>query len=138
MIESISGIVVAVVIIILALLLSKYFAIKLFAATNLVAILFIYVGFALKGNPINETILEIGFATTFFFVALFGYTRNNELLAYGIMLHGLWDILHYNGLLIKTDIPAYWPVFCFIIDIIDGLFFLFIFRREKTRIRALS
>ena len=137
MIESISGVFTALVIIVLALLLSKYFTIELFATTNLVAILFIYVGFSLKGNPVSEIILEVSFVLIFFFVALVGYTRNSSLIAYGIMFHGVWDILHYRGLLIKTDIPTYWPVFCFIIDIIDGLFFLYIFKRQKRGSLAL-
>jgi hypothetical protein len=54
------------------------------------------------------------------------------LVAYGIILHGLWDIFHHNGFLIGTDIPDYWPSFCFIIDIIDGLYFLILFKKEKV------
>ena len=130
MIEIISGIVTAVVIIILAQVLSRYFTIKLFATSVLVAIAFIYVGFSLKGNTVSSIFLESGVAIAFYFLALIGYTRNSLLLAYGIMLHSIWDIFHHNGLLIGTDIPVYWPSFCFIIDIIDGLYFLVIFKRK--------
>jgi len=131
MTEIISGIITAVVIIILALILSEYFSIKLFASTNLVAIAFIYVGFSLKGNSVSSIILEAGVALVFYFLALIGYKQNGSLIAYGIILHGVWDIFHHNGVLIKTDVPGYWPWFCLIVDIIDGVFFIFIFRNQK-------
>ena len=133
MTEFISGIIAAVVIIIIAQAVSKIFTIKLFTATNLVAIAFIYVGFSLKGNPVNSIILEVVVALIFFFMALIGYIRDGSLIAYGIILHGLWDIFHHNGLFVHTDIPGYWPSFCFVIDIIDGLFFLYVFKSNRTR-----
>lgn len=132
MVETILGIVVAVVIIILTRMLSKYFTAELFAATILVAIAFIYVGFSLKDNPVSLIIVEIGFALFLYFLAIIGYTRNSLLIAYGIILHGLWDIFHHNGFLIGTDVPVYWPSFCFIIDIIDGIYFLLLFKKEKS------
>jgi hypothetical protein len=131
MIETISGIIVAVVIIILSRVLSNYITIKLLATTLLVAIVFIYVGFALKDNPVSLIILEVAVALIFYFLAAICYTRNSLLIAFGIILHGVWDIFHHKGLLIKTDIPAYWPSFCFIVDIIDGLYFLYILKTEK-------
>ena len=131
MIETVSGIFTAIVIIILSQLLSKYFTTKLIAATILVAIAFIYVGFSLKDNPVSLIILEIVAALIFYFLAIIGYTRKSLLLAYGIILHGLWDIFHHKGLIIDTDIPGYWPSFCFIIDIIDGAYFWMIFRHKK-------
>ncbi len=134
MIETISGIVAAIAIIILAQVLSRFFTIKLFATACLVAIAFIYVGFSLKDNPVSSIILESGIAILLYFIALIGYTRNNSLIAYGIIFHGIWDILHHKHILIGTDIPAYWPTFCFTIDIIDGLYFLLIFKRKaKTQ-----
>jgi hypothetical protein len=132
MIETISGIVAAVVIIIISQVLSKYFTAKLIATTILVAIAFIYVGFSLKNNPVGSIILESGTAIMFYFLAIIGYKRNNLLLAYGIIIHGIWDIVHHNSLLVGTNIPAYWPTFCFIVDIIDGVYFLIVFKRQKT------
>ena len=133
MIETISGIGAAVAIIVLAQVLSRFFTIRLFATAILVAIAFIYVGFSLKGNPTSLIILELGFAIMLFFLAIIGYTGNESLIAYGIILHGIWDICHHNGVLINTDIPVYWPTFCFTIDIIDGLYFLIIFKRNTNR-----
>ena len=133
MIEIMSGIVVGVVIIILSQVLSKYFTYKLIATTILVAIAFIYVGFALEGNPVSLIILEVVLALFLYFLAIIGYTRNNILIAYGIILHGIWDIFHHNGWLVETNVAGYWPSFCFIVDIIDGLYFLIIFKRIKEQ-----
>ena len=133
MIETIIGIITAVIIILLSQVLSKYFTVKLFAATILVAIAFIYVGFSLKGNPTNLVILEVGVALVFYFMAIIGYRKNTLLVACGILLHGIWDILHHKGLPVQTEIPGYYPTFCFTVDIIDGLFFLFLFRATKKR-----
>jgi hypothetical protein len=131
MIETISGIITAIVIILLTRVLSKYFPAKLFAATILVAIAFIYVGFSLKENPLYWVILEVGVALGFYFLAIIGYTRNSLWIALGILLHGLWDIFHHKGLPVQTEIPGYWPTFCFIVDIIDGIYFLFLFKAQK-------
>jgi hypothetical protein len=132
MIEIIASIVAAIVIIVLSQVLSKYFTIKLIAATILVAIAFIYVGFSLKDNPVSLIILELGVALILYFVAIIGYARNNFLIAYGIIFHGIWDLFHHKGFFIGTDIPGYWPTFCLIIDIIDGIYFLVIFKKAKS------
>ncbi len=131
MIETVSGIVTAVAIIIISWGLSKYFTARLMATTILVAIAFIYVGFSLKDNPVSLIVLEVVVALLFYFLAIFGYIWNSYAIAYGIILHGLWDICHHNGFLIGTRIPGYWPSFCLVVDIIDGLYFLIIFKRQK-------
>jgi hypothetical protein len=59
--------------------------------------------------------------------------KNNLLIAYGIIIHGIWDISNHSGLLVKTDIPEHWPSFCLVADIIDGLYFLFIFKNLKNK-----
>jgi membrane protease YdiL (CAAX protease family) len=97
----------------------------------LCSIAFIYVGFSLKENPVSSIILEVAVALIFYFIAVFGYSRNNSLIAYGIILHGIWDILHHKQSLIKTDIPNYWPLYCLIADFILGGYFLFVFNKKK-------
>jgi uncharacterized membrane protein HdeD (DUF308 family) len=129
MIETISGVIAAVVLIIVSLILNKYFTTKLIAATILVAIAFIYVGFALKDNALPYTILEIAFAVLLYFMAIIGYSKNTSLIAYGIIIHGVWDIFHHNAGIVKTNIPAYWPSFCFVIDIVYGSYLLYIFKK---------
>jgi len=132
MIETISGIATAIAIIIISRMLAKYFTPRLMAMTILVAIAFIYVGFSLKDNPISLIVLEVVVALIFYFLAIIGYNRNSFLIAYGIIAHGVWDICHHHGHIIGTDVPAYWPSFCLVVDIIDGLYFLVIFKNEKN------
>ncbi|HEV8505834.1 MAG TPA: DUF6010 family protein [Chitinophagaceae bacterium] len=132
MIETISAIVIGVATIILTRILSRYFPVKLMAATILVAIAFIYVGYSLQDNPVSLTILEITVSLLFYFAALIGYMRNGYAIAYGIILHGVWDICHHNGFLVGTHIPGYWPSFCSVVDVIDGLYFLILFKSQKN------
>src|SRR3954466_7746443 len=120
MIQVLSAIATALFIIMFNILLSKYFSAKLVAATVLCSIAFIYVGFSLKGNTVSSIVLEVLVAIVFYFIALIGYWRHNFLIAYGIVLHGIWDIFHHHAVLIKTDIPHYWPAYCLVTDVIIG------------------
>jgi uncharacterized membrane protein HdeD (DUF308 family) len=129
MIEIISGVFVAVGLILVTVILKKYFTTKLIAAGILIAIAFIYVGFALKENPTSLIMLEISMAVMLFFLAVIGYIQKTALLGYGIIFHGIWDILHHNGWFVHTDVPAYWPVFCMTIDLVYGVYLLYIFKK---------
>jgi len=132
MAQILSAAATAVVLIILNILLSKHFSAPLIAATILCSIAFIYVGFSLKGNTISSIVVEVLVAVVFYFIALIGYSKYNYLIAYGIVLHGIWDIFHHHALLIKTDIPSYWPVYCLVTDIITGIYFFLVFKAQKT------
>ena len=131
MVEILSAIACSLITIVIIKVFSKLFPAKLFAATILVAIAFIYVGFSLKDNPVRLIILEILMAMIFYFIALIGYRKYPALLAYGIILHGVWDILHHHSAIIPTYIPSYWPLFCIVVDIITGIYFLMVFSAEK-------
>ena len=133
MIQILSAITTALIVIIFTVLLSKHFSAKLVAATVLCSIAFIYVGFSLKGNTIGLIVLEVLIAVVFYLIAVIGYSKNNYLIAYGIVLHGVWDILHHNASLVKTDIPYYWPLYCLITDIICGVYFFIVFRTKTTK-----
>jgi hypothetical protein len=133
MIQILSAITTALIVIIFTVLLSKHFSAKLVAATILCSIAFIYVGFSLKGNTIGLIVLEVLIAVVFYLIAVIGYSKNNYLIAYGIVLHGIWDILHHNASLVKTDIPDYWPLYCLITDIICGVYFFIVFRTKTTK-----
>lgn len=136
--DIIAGIISAIAIIILSRVLAKYFPARLMAATILVAIAFIYVGFSLNGNPVHLIMPEIAMTLFFYFLALTGYRYNSLLTAVGIILHGVWDIFHHKGLVVKTDIPAYWPSYCLVVDLIDGIYFIFVFKREQQRTSTLT
>lgn len=111
-------------------LLQKHFSIKLLAATILVAIAFIYVGFALKEDSMADILIELIAALVFYFIAIIGYVRNPFLIAFGILLHGIWDITHHiiSGL---NANPDFWPVYCLTIDVLWSIYFYSIFKNEK-------
>jgi membrane protease YdiL (CAAX protease family) len=133
MIQILSALATAFIVITFTILLSKYFSAKLIAATVLCSIAFIYVGFSLKGNTVNSIVLEVMVTIVFYFIAIVGYVRNNALIAYGIVLHGIWDMLHHKALLVKTDIPDYWPLYCLLVDIILGVYFFLVFSKKKNK-----
>ncbi len=132
MLETIIGIIVAVGIIGITRWCAAYFSPALVCATMLTAIAFIYVGFSLKNNPAGSVVLECLVALSFYFLALVGYTQNNKLLAVGVLLHGLWDIIHHASALVKTDVPQFWPPFCLTVDLIDGIYFYYLFKPDKA------
>jgi hypothetical protein len=129
MIEILSAIVTAFIVITATILLSGHASAKLIAATILCSIAFIYVGYSLKGNTITSIALEITVALIFYFIAVVGFVRNNAFIAGGILLHGVWDILHHIPLLITTVIPDFWPAYCLAIDIILSVYFFLKFRK---------
>jgi hypothetical protein len=130
MIEVLSGIASAVVVILLIRLLPEYFPAKLIACTALCAMAFIYVGFSMQGNTTNAMVLEISMALIFYSIAIIGYLKNASFIGYGILLHGVWDLLHHHGFVIKTTIPNYWPPYCSVIDIIWGVYFILYFKKQ--------
>src|SRR6478735_7302705 len=89
MIEIISAVATALVVILLAPVLSRHFSIKLLAATILCSIAFIYVGFSLEGGQVSSIILEVALAIIFYFIAIIGYSKYTQLIAFGIVLHGI-------------------------------------------------
>lgn len=127
------GIVAALPIFFLAPLFKKYFSVKLLAATILIAIAFIYVGFALKEDSVCDIIIEVIAALVFYFIAVIGYTKKPQLIAFGILLHGLWDLTHHliSGL---NANPDYWPIFCLTIDVIWSIYFYFLFKNQKGNV----
>src|SRR5215210_6691358 len=138
MIQLLSAITTALIVIIFTRLLSKHFSAKLAAATILCSIAFIYVGFSLKGNTIGLIVLEVLIAVVFYLIAVVGYSKNNSLIAYGIVLHGVWDILHHQASFVKTDIPDYYPLYCLIVDFLLGVYFFLVFKRQKGKISTSS
>lgn len=132
MIQLLSAIATTLFVILFTRLLSKHFSARLVAATTLCSIAFIYVGFSLKGNPVSSTVLEVLVALIFYLIAVIGYSKNNFLIAYGIVLHGIWDILHHKAYFVKTDIPGYYPIYCIIVDLLLGVYFFLVFRAENN------
>ena len=125
----IAAIATALAMIVVTNFLSKHIPVRLWGATILCSIAFIYVGFSLKGNPAAIAGMEILVALAFSSMALVGFTVNTQLLGVGIILHGVWDVMHHGSWLLKTDVPEYWPMYCMIVDVIYGVYFLLVSKK---------
>jgi hypothetical protein len=136
MMEILAAVATAILLILLGPLLFRHFTPKLLGAAILCSIAFIYVGFSLKGNQVGSIILEGAVAIIFYFVAVVGYSKYTRLIAVGIALHGIWDILHYKALLIKTAIPDYWPLYCLVVDLFWGIYFFLLFKRQEKHAQS--
>ena len=129
MTEVIAGTLTAAVLVFATMMLNKYFSTRFVASVTLVAIAFIYAGFGLNNNDLPVAVLEISMAILFSLLAMIGYSGKSSLLGLGIILHGLWDILHHRGWFVNTHVPGYWPLFCLTTDIIYGAYLLYIFKK---------
>ena len=135
MIEIITAMVTATIIIVVCSTLLKYISVKLLAATILCSIAFIYVGFALSDNITQNVIIEVSVALIFYSIAIIGYSKNSYLIAYGIMAHGIWDIFHPHLNSVQTAIPDYWALYCFVTDMILGIYFFLFFKINSKAIK---
>ena len=126
------AILTAIPIMILVPILKKYIPAKLFAATILIAMSFIYVGFAVAENTAEVIIIESIVALIFYFIAIIGYKQDSRILALGILFHGIWDSIHHFTSA-AHDSPTYWPLYCFTVDLIWCIYFYMLFTASKTK-----
>jgi len=133
MIETISGMITGLIGIALVTLFPKQVPARFLAAAMLCAIASIYVGFALQEDTVYAIVTEVTAAIFFYVIAVAGYREYTSLLGSGIILHGAWDIFHHHGAIIETNIPAYWPVYCLVADLVLGIFFLVYLKKTESR-----
>ena len=99
---------------------------KLVAALTLVAIAFIYVGFAWT-DLFALSIAGAG-ALAFTALAYFGYTHQFNFILAGFVAHGLWDLLYS---LFSPTAPLGYDKFCLTVDFILALYFWFKTRKAR-------
>ncbi len=100
----------------------EFFRLKrdLIGGLVLTAIAFIYVGFA--GNNLTAILIEGGQAILFLLIAYFGITKYKSLIGFGLITHGLWDLLHLLSIK-NISLPEGYEIFCIGVDTILGLYF---------------
>ena len=85
----------------------------------------IYMGFAFLDGRVSIVILELTVATVFIVLALLGLWVGHVFIAVGLVLHGIWDLVHRPGA-VPTRIPSWYPPFCAAFDFVfAGIFFVF-------------
>lgn len=102
---------------------------KVLAALLLSAIAFIYVG--LIGSDFNKLIIYGSQGIIFFFLAYIGLAKQKpQLLSTGLLLHGLWDLLHLI-LELESALPSGYEIYCITVDILLAGYFWYSFKKEK-------
>lgn len=97
-------------------------------ATVLVVIASYYVLFAFIAQ---EAILsEILVATLFSAIAILGVYRWTPLIGIGILLHGIFDLIHPH-VVHNSGVPIWWPAFCGGVDIILGSWVIYLAQSNK-------
>jgi hypothetical protein len=96
-------------------------AVLSFYSTVLVVIALVYVLFAAMNGTPAVVGIESGIAAGFIAVAIAGArwaspTAAGLLLAGGLGLHGLFDLVH--GLVVDNPVvPSWWPAYCAVVDL---------------------
>ncbi|NTS78499.1 hypothetical protein HR060_16770 [Catenovulum sp. SM1970] len=90
---------------------------------------FYYFAFAIVAVDFEALAYESLFAVGFFIIALCSIKLPDNAkfawLAFGYFLHGLYDLFH-NKFFINYGTPNWWPDFCAMVDIILGMYLIFL------------
>ena len=84
-------------------------------ALGLVAIAFIYIGFAVGDGRPMVLAVESGVATVFVVVAAAAVTGSPWLLVAGLLGHGAKDLWQHHTHYVANT--RWWPPFCFVVDV---------------------
>jgi hypothetical protein len=79
----------------------------------------VYAGFAIKSGQLKDLAFEGGFILVGLTTVVLGLEHGPHWLAVGLVLHGVWDLLHHPARKVAgTDgVPAWYVPFCAVYDI---------------------
>lgn len=97
-------------------------------AVVLIVIATYYVLFACIAN--EAIVAEIFVASIFSVLAIVGVFRWPLLLGIGIFMHGVFDVVH-GYIISNSGVPIWWPAFCASIDIVLGLWVMYLVKTKK-------
>lgn len=83
-------------------------------ALGLVAIAFVYIGFAVADGRLKVLLVESGVATGFVIIAAAAITSTPWLLVVGLAGHGLKDLWQHRTQFVAGT--RWWPPFCLVVD----------------------
>lgn len=90
---------------------------------------FYYLIFAIYKNDYDAARFELIAGLLFFIIAISSLKLHAfykfSLLALGYILHGVYDVTH-NLFFINKGTPVWWPEFCGVIDILLGLYLVYL------------
>ncbi|PQJ35951.1 hypothetical protein BSZ35_16275 [Salinibacter sp. 10B] len=106
-----------------------------FYSSVLIVIALGYVLFAaMAGTPRKigiESAIAAGFIVIAVAAARWGTVRTaGWLMAAGLTAHGVYDLVH-SSVVTNPVVPAWWPLFCGVVDILLGGWVLVLLRRDR-------
>lgn len=129
MIEALVGAAVGVLTIVLARLIRGerwLYAVGLLVLPGLYAFFALRVGESAVG--IRELTFGIPFLVAGVIFAFVGIRQSAIIVGAFWLLHGMYDLLH-DGLITNPGVPAWYSVFCCVVDVVVGLYLLWLARR---------
>lgn len=97
---------------------------------SLIVIASFYALFAAIDGSASVILAELPFIAAFAATALLGFKRNLWLVAAGLFLHGVYDLLHPH-IVLNAGVPSWWPMFCLTYDVTAALYLAFLLIRAK-------
>lgn len=105
----------------------------------LIVIALLYLLYAAIGGSSAALLAESLPAAVFIAMAVAGFRGSPWIAAAGLVLHGLFDLIH-GGLIVNPGVPPWWPGFCGAYDVVagSGYALLLLLRRGQAARRALA
>jgi hypothetical protein len=101
-------------------------------ALGLISLPSIYAFFALQAGEqavgVKEMIYGAPFLVAGLFFAFVGVRQSAVVVGVFWLLHGLYDLVH-SQVITNTGVPGWYPIWCFAVDAVIGLYLLWLSRR---------
>lgn len=92
----------------------------------------IYASFALQAGEhavgVKEIIYGVPFVVAGLVFAFVSVRQSAVIVGVFWLLHGLYDLVH-SQLITNTGVPDWYPVWCFVVDVVIGSYLLWLSRR---------
>ncbi len=83
----------------------------------------VYIGMAIAEGKRRKIVIESVVALAFVAIAVAGFRYTPIVIGIGLLLHGIWDLLHHHGWFqLKTG--RFYPPFCAVYDFLVGSAFI--------------
>lgn len=128
MLAAISGVALSLLLIVSAKL-SRFDKDISFFPSILIFIASLYVLFAAMAG--HSIIREVGFASVFVLLAIYGAYKSLFVVGLGILLHGVYDILHIVKFK-EIVAPTWWAPFCVAVDCLLGIWVMYLSKKEDN------
>ena len=87
----------------------------------LIVIALLYILFGIIDRRFEVIVFESLFAAMFIGIAVAGFKKNLLIAAFGIFLHGVFDVLHIF-MIGNSGVPSFYPHFCLAVDFVLAIY----------------